>query len=64
VEKALQQLEESLQPESVRRFFSLVARGGASIELLTDDVIGWLNEHNAIQGFKIVAGSAPELVDD
>lgn len=64
VEKTLQQLEESLQPESVRRFFSLVARGGASIELLTDDVIGWLNEHNAIRGFKIVAGSAPEFVDD
>jgi hypothetical protein len=64
VETALQQLEESLQPESVRRFFSLVTRGGASIELLTDDVIGWLNVHNAIQGFKIVAGSAPELVDD
>lgn len=64
VETALQQLEESLQPESVRRFLSLVARGGAPIELLTDEVIDWLNEHNAIQGLKIVAGCISELIDD
>lgn len=64
IEIALGELEETLQPQTVRRFLSSVARGGASIGLLTTDVIQWLNEHNALQGFKIVAGSAPELSDD
>lgn len=64
VESALRELERSLQPEAVRRFLSNVARGGASLELLTSDVIDWLREHNAIQGLKIVAGSAPESNND
>jgi|GEM_PF-2664437 len=64
VESALRELEVSLQPETVRRFLSSVARGGASLELLTDDVITWLREHNAMQGLKIVAGSAPESTNE
>lgn len=64
VQAALQQLEASLQPATVRRFLSRVARGGAPIDLLSEDVRAWLSEHNALQGFKIVAGSAPELSDD
>ena len=64
VELALQELEASLQPAAVRGFLSRVARGGASIELLTSDVVDWLREHNALQGFKIVAGAAPEFSDD
>ena len=63
-ESALRDLEASLQPESVRRFLSTVARGGASIALLTNDVIDWLREHNAVHGFKIVAGSVPEPTND
>ncbi|MFM8856498.1 MAG: hypothetical protein ACKOI2_04710 [Actinomycetota bacterium] len=64
VESALRDLEGSLQPESVRRFLSAVARGGASIGLLTNDVIDWLREHNAVRGFRIVPGSAPEPTND
>lgn len=52
---SLQQLEDSLQPESVRHFLSAVARGGASIEL-TPDVLDWLRSHGALAGFRIVAG--------
>jgi hypothetical protein len=64
VESALEDLEGSLQPDSVRRFLSTAARGGASVELLTNDVIEWLRAHNAIQGFKIVAGAPPESPND
>lgn len=53
---ALQQLEDSLQPESVRLFLSAVARGGASIENLSSDVLDWLSSHGALGRFRIVAG--------
>lgn len=52
----LQQLEDSLQPESVRLFLSAVARGGASIENLSSDVLDWLSSHGALGRFRIVAG--------
>lgn len=55
--EALREVEESLQPESVRRFLSAV-RHGASIELLTPDVVDWLKSHNALSSFKIVAARA------
>lgn len=63
-ESALEQLEKSLRPDSVRRFLSAVARGGAPIESLTDDVTGWLASHNALHGFKIVAGAPIEITDE
>jgi hypothetical protein len=53
---SLQQLEDSLQPESVRLFLSAVARGGASIESLTSDVLDWLRSNGALGRFRIVAG--------
>ncbi|WP_080697174.1 hypothetical protein [Mycobacterium asiaticum] len=56
-ESALHQLEESFQPESVRGFLSAVAHGGASLELLNQNVIDWLVSHSALRSFKIVAGS-------
>jgi hypothetical protein len=56
-EEALRLLENSLQPESVRTFLSAVARGGASTDLLTKDVVTWLKKHNALRDFKIVAGT-------
>ena len=49
-------LEQSLQPESVRRFLTAVARGGASTDLFSDDVAEWLSAHNALNSFRIVAG--------
>jgi hypothetical protein len=58
--ETLRELEESLQPESVRRFLSAVARGGASIDLLTKDVTDWLTFHNALNSFRIVAGAPME----
>lgn len=64
VESALRDLEESLKPEAVRSFLSAVVRGGAPIDLLASDVIDWLREHNAVQGFRIVAGSAPESTNE
>lgn len=58
--ETLRKLEESLQPESVRRFLSAVARGGASIDLLTKDVTDWLTSHSALKSFKIIAGAPTE----
>jgi hypothetical protein len=59
----LRKLEESLQPDSVRRFLSAVARGGASIKLLSKDVTDWLRSHNALNSFRIVAGTPTEETD-
>ena len=56
-EKTLGHLEASLQPDSVRIFLSAVARGGASTDLLTKDVVSWLKKHSAVQSFKVVAGA-------
>lgn len=50
------ELEKSLQPEAVRRFLSAVARGGASVDLLTADVATWLRTHHATASFRVVAG--------
>lgn len=61
--ETLRTLEESLQPESVRRFLSAVGRGGSSIKLLSKDVIDWLTSHNALDSFKIVAGSPVDETD-
>jgi hypothetical protein len=61
--EALRKLEDSLQPDSVRRFLSAVARGGASSCLLTKDVTDWLKSHNALNSFKVVAGSPTEECD-
>jgi hypothetical protein len=56
-EDVLRQLENSLKPESVRSFLSAVARGGASTDLLTTDVVTWLKKHHALGNFKVVAGA-------
>ncbi|WP_267618366.1 hypothetical protein [Gordonia bronchialis] len=53
----LEQLESSLKPDSVKRFLSAVARGGAPLESLTSDVIEWLSNHKSLDRFKIVAAS-------
>lgn len=55
-EKCLVDLEKALQPEGVRKFLSAVARGGASQEMLTDDVRAWLKENRAERSFRITAG--------
>ena len=62
-QETLRELEESLQPDSVRRFLTAVARGGAPIHLLTQDVTDWLTAHNALTSFKIVAGTLTEETD-
>lgn len=62
-EASLRKLEESLKPDSVRRFLTAVARGGASIELLSKDVTEWLTAHQALGRFRIVAGSPTEEAD-
>jgi hypothetical protein len=56
-ETALADLEQSLKPESVRHFLSAVARGGASLDLVSPDVTEWLNAHHAQHSFKIIAGA-------
>lgn len=53
----LNNLENALRPDSVRAFLSGVARGGASLDQLTDDVLTWLRSHGAVQNFRVVAGS-------
>jgi hypothetical protein len=59
----LRQMEESLQPESVRRFLSATTRGGASLDLLSDDVMAWLRSHNASRSFKVIAGAPIDDAD-
>jgi hypothetical protein len=63
-ETILRNLEDSLQPDTVRRFLIAVARGGAPLELLTGDVLSWLRSHNAAQSFKVVAGPPVNPTDD
>lgn len=58
-EKGLADLEAALQPNAVREFLSAVARGGAPLNLLTDEVRTWLTANRAELCFKIAAG-APE----
>ncbi|GAA1546976.1 hypothetical protein [Kribbella lupini] len=53
-------LEAALQPASVRQFLSAVARGGASLNMLGDDVRAWLSANQAESNFKIMAGSPTE----
>ncbi len=54
-ESHLQKLEAALRPDAVRRFLSAVARGGAGLDLLNDDVVVWLQQHGARSSFRIVA---------
>jgi hypothetical protein len=53
-------LEAALQPDSVRQFLSAAARGGASLDMLTNDVRDWLSTNQAENSFKIMAGSPAE----
>lgn len=59
-EKRLAALEKALQPMAVRTFLSAVARGGASLEMLTHDVRSWLKENRAEFSFRVTAGSPAE----
>ncbi|MFL0295188.1 hypothetical protein ACJH6J_29825 [Mycobacterium sp. SMC-18] len=63
-ESILQQIEQGLQPDSVRRFLAAATRGGASLALMTDEVVGWLQSHNASRSFKVVAGTPSGNADD
>lgn len=63
-ESILLQIEQGLQPDSVRRFLSAATRGGASLDLMTDDVVAWLRSNNASRSFKVVAGSPNEHTDE
>ena len=56
-EERLKALEAALQPEAVRAFLSAVARGGASLSMLTDEVRTWLKANNAVNSFRITPGS-------
>jgi hypothetical protein len=40
----------------VRRFAASLARGGASIEQLTPDVLAWMRSSGFLSSFKVVAG--------
>lgn len=43
-------------PEDVKKFLSSVTSGGASINLLTEQVINWLKEKDLLNDYKIVRG--------
>ncbi|MCP9274058.1 hypothetical protein [Mycolicibacterium arenosum] len=62
-ELALRQVEDSLQPESVRRFLSAATRGGASLAMMTDDVLDWLRAQGALRSFKVIAGAPIDDAD-
>lgn len=52
---------ESALPLAVNAFVSAVARGGASISTVDDEVIAWLTDNGALDNFKIVAGAPTEV---
>ncbi len=56
-EERLKALEAALQPDAVRQFLSAVARGGAPLSMLTDDVRAWIAANMAERSFKLVAGT-------
>jgi hypothetical protein len=63
-ETQLAELEAALQPPAVRAFLTAVARGGASVELLTPDVLEWIRSHRATRSFRVTAGSPASATDD
>ena len=52
----LEQLQSQLEPKSVRAFVTAVSTGGASLSLLSEEVLAWIEQHDAGERFKIVAG--------
>jgi hypothetical protein len=62
-ENLLQKLESALKPDSVRRFLSAVARGGASVHTLNSEITKWLDDHRSLNRFRIVAGEPVEDSD-
>lgn len=56
-ETRLRALEAALQPDTVRQFLSAVARGGASLAILTEDVRAWIAANGAERSFRIAAGT-------
>jgi hypothetical protein len=53
---ALSEVFEAALPNEVKRFISAAARGGASIALLSTEVLTWLGDNGAIDNFKVIAG--------
>lgn len=60
-ESVLGELEAALEPPSVREFLSATSRGGASIQLLTPDVVEWLRAHRALNRFRIAPGTPSDV---
>lgn len=46
-------------PEAVKRFLQAVADGGADLDLLTEEVRGWLQQQGSTGHYRIVARSGP-----
>jgi hypothetical protein len=46
-------------PEGVKRFLRAVADGGADLDLLTEEVRGWLQQQGSSDHYRIVARSGP-----
>jgi len=51
------QLEDFKAPESVKLFLRAISGNGASLELLTEDVVAWLKEQDHFEKYKIVGVS-------
>lgn len=45
-------------PDAVSRFLRAVAAGGATIDLLTDEVRAWLKDQGKSEAYRIVAGTS------
>ena len=56
-DQALADLESALRPEGVRKFVGDIARGGAALNLLDEEVLAWLHHHGATNLFKVAAGA-------
>jgi len=46
-------------PEAVKRFLKAVAEGGADIDLLTEEVRGWLQRQGSSGHYRIIARTGP-----
>ncbi|MER5265092.1 hypothetical protein ABTZ99_23755 [Actinosynnema sp. NPDC002837] len=56
LERLLEEVDR-LWPDAVKDFISAAARGGASLDMLTTEVLAWLVQNQATHSFKIVAGA-------
>ena len=57
IQKIVQQLSDFDAPEDVKKFLKAINSGGASLELLTNEVLQWLSNNKYLERYKIIGQS-------